>query len=186
MSSSIRSVCLFCSASDRIAPHYLEQGYLLGEMLAKKKLELVFGGGNCGLMGATAKASLAHGGQVTGVFPDVLEGIEPMLPNVTKLIQVPDMHTRKYTMFTLADAFIILPGGFGTMDETFEIITWKQLHTHNKPVIFYNYQGYWDHWLALTRHFIAEGFAQPKSETLYTVVNTLEDIFTTIEHRSLS
>jgi uncharacterized protein (TIGR00730 family) len=175
--SKIRSLCVFCGASNNVAPQYLEEGKKLGKMIAQHGYHLVFGAGDCGIMGATSNAVLDNGGTVTGVFPRVLQGLEKEHSNLTELIIVDDMHTRKMTMFEKSDAFIILPGGFGTMDETFEVITWKQLHTHNKPIIFYNYNGYWNNWTKLTNQFIELGFASKKTSTLYDIVDKLEDIF---------
>lgn len=176
--TSISSVCVFCGASNNVEKNYLNEGYKLGQMIAKKGLHMVYGAGDCGLMGATADGALNAGGTVTGVFPRVLEGLEAEHKQLTETIIVNDMHTRKFSMFERSDAFIILPGGFGTMDETFEVITWKQLHTHNKPIILYNYEGYWDPWITMTEHFINRGFASVRTRTMYDVVDKMEDIFT--------
>ncbi len=174
---TIKSVAVFCGASNNIAEEYLNEGRKLGKMIAKEGYHTVFGAGDCGLMGAVANSALDNGGTVTGVFPRILEGLEKEHATLTELIIVEDMHTRKHTMFEKSDAFIILPGGFGTMDETFEVITWKQLHTHNKPIILYNYKNFWKHWIELTDQFINLGFASKKTRTMYEIVDKLEDIF---------
>jgi len=175
--SGKKSLCVFCGASDNVAAEYLEEGKKLGKMIAERNMHMVFGAGDCGVMGATANGALENGGTVTGVFPRVLDGLEKEHAHLSETIIVDDMHTRKMTMFDKSDAFIILPGGFGTMDETFEVITWKQLNTHDKPVVLYNYNGYWDNWVRLTEQFIDAGFASQKTRTLYDVVDTLEEVF---------
>ncbi|MDB2414589.1 TIGR00730 family Rossman fold protein [Rickettsiales bacterium] len=175
--SDIKSVCVFCGASNNVAKEFLDEGRELGRMIAERGMNMVFGAGDCGVMGATANGALDAGGTVTGVFPRVLDGLEEEHKSLTETIIVDDMHTRKMNMFHKSDAFIILPGGFGTMDETFEVITWKQLHTHNKPIIFYNYNGYWDKWVEMTNHFIDNGFASQQTRTLYDVVDSLEEVF---------
>ena len=149
-------------------------------MIAKNNMHMVYGAGDCGVMGASAEGALSEGGTITGVFPNILKGLEKEHLGLTELIKVDDMHTRKMTMFEKSDAFVILPGGFGTMDETFEVITWKQLHTHNKPIILYNYEGYWDNWSKLADQFIDMGFASEGTRDLYKIVDTLEDIFKNI------
>ena len=130
-----KSLCVFCGASNGVGEDYINVAKDVGKLIAQKGYHMVFGAGDCGLMGASANAALENGGTVTGVFPRVLDGLEKEHMNLTELITVDDMHTRKMTMFNKSDAFVILPGGFGTMDETFEVITWKQLHTHDKPIV---------------------------------------------------
>ena len=176
-----KSLCVFCGASNNVGADFLSEGKKVGKLIADKGYHMVFGAGDCGMMGATANAALENGGTVTGVFPRVLDGLEKEHSKLTELITVDDMHTRKMLMFNKADAFIILPGGFGTMDETFEVITWKQLHTHDKPVVFYNYKGYWDKWEQLTNHFLAEGFAGEKVRSMYKIANTLAEVFALLE-----
>ena len=173
----VKSVCVFCGASNNVAKDFLEEGKLLGKMIADKGYHMVFGAGDCGMMGAVSNSVLANGGTVTGVYPRVLDGLEKAQTNLTELIIVDDMHTRKHTMFDKSDAFIILPGGFGTMDETFEVITWKQLNTHNKPIILYDYKNFWKNWIALTDQFIDLGFASQKTRSMYEIVDNLEDVF---------
>lgn len=178
---AIKSVCVFCGASNAAPKEHLEAGTKVGNMIAENGYRLVYGGGDCGVMGTTANGVLAAGGKVIGVFPRVLEGLEEEHKGLHETIIVDDMHTRKMTMFNNSDAFIVLPGGFGTMDETFEVITWKQLHTHEKPVIICNYKHYYDHWEAMTDHFISMGFAAPRTRQLYDIVDTIEDVFTVLK-----
>lgn len=173
----IRSVCVFCGASNNAPQQHLDAAEEVGRMIAQRGFRLVYGAGDCGLMGKVANGALNTGGKVLGVFPRVLDGLEEEHKHLTETIVVDDMHTRKMTMFTRSDAFIVLPGGFGTMDETFEVITWKQLHTHNKPIVICNYKGYFDHWIAMTDHFINEGFAGKNTRAMYDVVDNLEGIF---------
>lgn len=173
----IKSVCVFCGASNTAPKEHLDAGEQLGKMIAGHGYHLVYGAGDCGLMGKVADGVLDSGGTVTGVFPRVLEGLEEEHKRLTETIVVDDMHTRKMTMFNKSDAFIVMPGGFGTMDETFEVITWKQLHTHDKPIVICNHKGYFDYWIALTDHFIRHGFASQRTRTMYDVVETLEEIF---------
>lgn len=175
--NKIKSVCVFCGASNNVAKDFLEEGARLGKMIADKGYHMVFGAGDCGMMGAVANAALDNKGTVTGVYPRVLDGLEKAHSSLTELIIVDDMHERKHTMFDKSDAFIILPGGFGTMDETFEVITWKQLNTHNKPIILYDYKNYWKNWIELTDQFIDMGFASQKTRSMYEVVGNMEDIF---------
>lgn len=177
MSNEIKSVCVFCGASNAVNKEFFEVGRTLGNMIAERGLHMVYGAGDCGVMGATADGALEKGGTVTGVFPLILEGLEAEHKGLTETLIVEDMHTRKMAMFEKSDAFIILPGGFGTMDETFEVITWKQLKTHTKPVILYNYKGYWDHWIKMTEHFIEHGFASQRTRSMYDVVDTIDDVF---------
>lgn len=174
--TQIRSVCVFCGASNKIAQHYLDEGKEIGHMLADNNIRMVFGAGDCGLMGATANGALENNGYVLGVYPDTLNGIEAEHMHLSEIIHVSNMHIRKMVMFEKSDAFLILPGGFGTMDETFEIITWKQLHTHDKPIIIYNYRGYWDEWVKLANQFIDEKFADESVRDLFIVANQREDI----------
>jgi hypothetical protein len=172
-----KSICVFCGSSNKVNQEFLDEGKKLGKLLAQKNYHMVFGAGDCGIMGSTANSALDNGGTVTGVYPRILKGLEEEHTKLTELITVDDMHTRKMTMFNKSDAFVILPGGFGTMDETFEVITWKQLHTHEKPVILYNYKGYWDNWVKMTDKFIELGFASQDTRNLYNVVDNIEDIF---------
>lgn len=173
----INSVCIFCGASNNVNGIYLEEGKKLGKRLAEEKYHMVFGAGDCGVMGATAGGALNNGGTVTGVFPRVLDGLEEEHKELTETIIVDDMHTRKMEMFNKSDAFVIMPGGFGTMDETFEVITWKQLMTHNKPIIMYNFNNYWKSWVEMTNHFIDEGFASQQTRGLYEVVDSMDQVF---------
>jgi uncharacterized protein (TIGR00730 family) len=171
-----KSVCVFCGASNNVDKKFLEVGAAFGEILAKKGVTLVYGGGDCGVMGAIANATMKHGGHVTGVFPVNLRHIENEHQNLTEIVIVDTMHERKQGMFDRADAFIVFPGGFGTMDETFEILTWKQLRLHHKPVVIFNYEKYWDPLMQLMKNIIDNKFAAPETAGYYVMVEKLEAI----------
>jgi len=175
-----KSVCVFCGASNNVAKHFLDIGAEFGKILAQNDVTLVYGGGDCGIMGAVANATMQTGGHVTGVFPVSLRNIENEHASLSEIIIVDTMHARKQCMFERSEAFIVFPGGFGTMDEMFEIITWKQLLMHNKPVIIFNYQGYWDPLIALMENIIANGFAKREVKEFYRVVDNVEDILTVL------
>jgi uncharacterized protein (TIGR00730 family) len=174
--TDIRSLCVYCGSSDLGPPSHRLAAAKLGEILAKEGVELVFGGGRVGLMGVIADSTLSNGGRVTGIIPDHLIRAEVGHGNVSELIVVDSMHVRKETMFQRSDAFAILPGGPGTLDETFEILTWKQLRLHDKPVVVVNIDGYWGPLEELLDHMIAQGFAQPAHRKLFTVVTRIEDV----------
>ena len=150
--------------------------------MAANKTALVFGGGKVGLMGACSDAVLAGSGHVIGVIPEFLRDKELAHKGAQEMIVVPDMHTRKRIMFERADAFCILPGGIGTLDEFFEIITWRQLHRHNKPIVVLNTSGYWDHMQGLLQTIIARGFAHEGHSHLVDFVAKPEDVIVLIEH----
>ncbi len=171
-----KSVCVFCGASNNIPKKFLDIGAEFGKILAARGITLVYGGGDCGVMGAVANATMRHGGHVTGVFPVSLRNIENEHQSLTEIIIVNTMHERKQNMFERSDAFIVFPGGFGTMDEMFEILTWKQLLLHDKPVIIFNYQHYWDPLIKLMHNIIETGFAKPETATYFHVVTELEQI----------
>jgi len=152
-----------------------------GKILADKNIALVYGGGQVGIMGILADAVLSAGGSVTGIIPEFLFEKEIGKGDLTDLVRVGSMHERKQKMAELSDAFVALPGGFGTMDETFEILTWRQLALHNKPTIIADIDGYWQPLITLMDHIIDEGFASTDNRQLYSVVSTVEDILPAIE-----
>jgi uncharacterized protein (TIGR00730 family) len=173
----VRTMCVFCGASNDVPKQYLEAGAKLGAMMADRGTRLVYGGGDCGVMGAVANSVMKAGGYVTGVFPISLRNIENEHQSLNEIILVGTMHERKQCMFERSDAFVVLPGGFGTMDEMFEILTWKQLLLHNKPIIILNYDHYWDPLVNLMKNIIANGFARAETVTYFKVVETVEEIF---------
>ncbi|MQP64805.1 TIGR00730 family Rossman fold protein [Niveispirillum sp. SYP-B3756] len=179
--SNIRSVCVYCGSSNYVDEAYKQAAKQTGHLLAAAGLDLVYGGGNVGLMGITADAALAAGGRVIGIIPDHIQKFEVDHTGLTELHVVDSMHTRKRMMVERSDAFIVLPGGIGTLDEMFEIITWRQLQLHAKPVIIVNINGFWDPLLALMDHMQATGFMRKPnlpgaSSQLFQIVNDVESI----------
>lgn len=171
------SICVFCGAQNAVPQENLDMARQLGLDLAAAGKQLVYGGGDCGLMGAVANGTLEGGGRVVGVFPRSLGRIEVEHRGLSQMHMVDTMHERKQIMYDNADAFVILPGGFGTMDEMFEVITWRQIKIHSKQTIIYNFNGYWDHLIKLMDNIIETGFAKEINRTFYTVVNTKEELY---------
>lgn len=172
-----RAICVFCGAQNAVPQEHLDMAFQLGQDMANANKQLVYGGGDCGLMGAVANGVLQGGGQAIGVFPRSLGRIEVEHKGLTKMHMVDSMHERKQIMYDHADTFVILPGGFGTLDEMFEVITWRQIKIHEKHVIIYNHLGYWDHLITLMENIIESGFAKPVNREFYTVVNTKEELY---------
>ena len=154
----MKTLCVFCGSSPGTRPTYAQAARSLGETLAERGLGLVYGGGKVGLMGELADAVLAKGGKVTGVMPDFLAAKEIAHPNLTELRLVASMHERKALMAKLADGFIMLPGGFGTLEEFMEVLTWAQLGLHNKPLGLLNVEGYYNSLLSFFDHAVKEEF----------------------------
>jgi uncharacterized protein (TIGR00730 family) len=174
--ASIASVCVYCGSSLGTNPRHAEAARQLGAELAGGGIRLVYGGGRIGLMGQLADAVLAGGGQVIGVIPEHLQVQEKGHRGVTELHVVGSMHERKNLMFELSDAFVIMPGGFGTLDEAFEMLTWRQLQLHDKPILFVNIGGYWTLLDKLVDQFIGEGFARASSRRLFMMVDAVADV----------
>lgn len=182
--SKIANVCVYCGSGPGIDPVYASAAHTLGRLLAESNVGLVYGGGSLGLMGITAKATLEHGGQVTGIIPDFLIKQEMMLEDVQELIVTKDMHERKMAMFERSDAFVALPGGVGTLEELIEMSTWRQLGRHTKPIILANVAGFWDPLLDLLDHMRGQEFIRSNLEVHLDVVNRPEDILPTIVART--
>jgi uncharacterized protein (TIGR00730 family) len=151
-------------------PVYRQTAELVGKTLAEKNIRLIYGGGANGLMGVVADAVIKSGGAVTGVIPEFLKTRERMHDQVSELIVTDSMHARKQIMFAQADAFWILPGGFGTFDETMEILTWKQLGQHKKPILLVNVDGWGDAMVAMLDTAVSQGFASAEARALFQVV----------------
>lgn len=151
--------------------------FLLGERLAEKKITLVYGGGHTGLMGAIADGALGKKGKVIGVIPRSLVELELAHQGLDELHVVKSMHERKAKMESLAQAFIILPGGFGTLDEMFEILTWAQLGFHHKPVILLNDQGYFDHLIRFVEKCVEQQFVSPEHAQLLRIETSIDRLF---------
>lgn len=165
----MKSICVFCGSSSGKSPAYEEAARATGQALAGAALRLVYGGGNVGLMGIVADAVLAAGGEVTGVMPQALFEREIAHPGVSDMRVVGSMHERKETMAALADGFIALPGGAGTLEEIFEQWTWSQLGIHGKPCGFLNVNGYFDPLLGMIQRMVAEGFLAPAFASMLAV-----------------
>lgn len=172
----IKRVCVYCGAAGNVEESYRAAAIRMGSLLAENGLGLVYGGGRVGLMGLMADSALAHGGEVTGVIPAHLHEREIGHTGLTQLRVVGSMHERKQTMFELADAFAILPGGFGTLEEALECITWRQLGLHDKPILLIDVQDYWVPLLRLFEHVIDSGFAPLDARSLYQVLGRIEDL----------
>ena len=154
----MKAVCVYCGSSLGARSAYSDRAALLGTRLAREGLSLVYGGGNVGLMGIAADAALAAGGEVIGVIPEQLVGWEVAHRGLTRLEVVATMHERKARMFDLSDAFVALPGGFGTLDEMFEMLTWRQLGLGDKPCAFLDVDGYYAPLMAMLDRMLSEGF----------------------------
>lgn len=165
--AGLRAVCVFCGSQPGVRAEYRDAAHALGTWLAQHGIEVVFGGGHVGLMGALADAALAAGGRVTGVIPEHLMRPELAHRGLSELIVVDTMHTRKRTMAQRADAFIVLPGGYGTFEEMFEMITWLQLRLQSKPVGLLDVAGYFDRLTDFLRHAADEGFVRAEHRDLW-------------------
>ena len=181
MSRYPRAVCVYCGSLSGGNPAWQAAAVELGAGLAARGIDLVYGGGNIGLMRATADAAMAAGGRVIGVIPRDLEAREQGHRAVSELHVVESMHERKLLMAKLSDAFVALPGGLGTLDETFEILTWRQLRFHDKPIVLADIAGYWQPLLDLVEAQIACGFVDPAHRALMTVVRSTDGIFAALE-----
>ncbi len=168
-------MAVYCGSADGTNPAFLEEARALGASIAARGLGMVYGGANVGLMGAVADSALAGGAEVIGVLPAVLEGREIAHTGLTALELVPTMHERKARMTELADAFLVLPGGYGTLDELLEAVTWAQLGLHAKPVILINTAGYWDGLLAFLDSTVAAGFLKQQNRELLRVAANAEE-----------
>jgi hypothetical protein len=169
--NKFRRVAVYCGSADGNVPAYLADAWALGQEIAAAGMGLVYGGANVGLMGAVADAALAGGAEVVGVLPEVLAGREIAHASLTRLETVATMHQRKARMVALADAFLILPGGYGTLDELLEIVTWSQLRLHAKPCILINTAGYWNGLLAFLDSTVAAGFLKRENRRLLQVAS---------------
>ncbi|WP_431858596.1 TIGR00730 family Rossman fold protein [Azospirillum sp.] len=175
------SVCVYCGSSSRVADVHKAAAHALGAGLAERGIRLVYGGGRVGLMGILADAAIAGHGEVVGIIPEHIKVMEVEHTGLAELHVVDSMHTRKRMMVERSDAFIVLPGGMGTLDEAFEVLTWKQLRLHDKPVVIVDVEGYWAPLLALIENMVEEGFCREEHRRLFTVVNRVEDVFAALE-----
>lgn len=172
----LRSICVYCGSATGNDPSYARDAKALAQIFIHHNIRLVNGGGQIGLMGVMADAMLAGGGECTGVIPYSLKTKEIAHTGMTELIVTPDMHSRKLMMVNMSDAFIAFPGGFGTLDEVFETLTWAQLRLHQKPVILYNPSGYFNALLLQADHMVKEGFLNPNSRSLLMATDDLQSL----------
>jgi uncharacterized protein (TIGR00730 family) len=177
----VRRICVFCGASPGRVPGYLELAASVGAGLAERGIGVVYGGGRVGLMGALADAALAAGGEVVGVIPRRLVDRELAHPGLTELRVVGSLHERKAQMSDLADGFIALPGGLGTLEELAEVVSWAQLELHTKPIGLLGRDGYWEPLLGWLDHAVAEGFVAPRHRRLVAIDPDLDALLARFE-----
>lgn len=179
--TSVKTVCVYCGSAGAVDPAFRDAATALGKLIADAGMDLVYGGGRVGLMGLVADGVMTNGGRVTGIIPEFLDKYEVGHTGLSELIVVDTMHTRKKLMMDRADAFVVLPGGFGTLEELFEVLTWKQLRLHDKPILLLDLpgtdgRGFWQPLTALLGHLIAEKFAKPEMAALWQIVNSLDGV----------
>ena len=172
--NNIESICVFCGSRSGLKSRYKDAAVQLGYLIAEKGLTLVYGGGNIGLMGAIASSAQTANCNILGVIPEHLMKKEVGKTNLKNLRVTDNMHERKSLMYDKSDAFIVLPGGVGTLDEFFEILTWSQLNLHKKPIVLINTDSFWDPLLNLIKHQIHLGFMDQSINSLFTAVPTPE------------
>ena len=177
----MKRITVFCGSSSGTDAIFLTQATKLGQTLAKKNIELVYGGANVGLMGAVAYGAINHGGKVIGVLPIFLQSKELAHNNLTKLILVDTMHERKTKMNDLSDGVIALPGGFGTLEELFEMLTWAQLGLHKKPIGILNTNGFYDALLVLIQTMVDKGFLKPSNQQMLLISDTIDELLIKME-----
>jgi len=179
------SVCVYCGSRFGTSADFKAQATNLGQRIAGEKWRLVYGAGDVGLMGAVARAAQGAGATTFGVIPTHLLRAEVGKTDLTHFVITENMHERKKVMFMNSDAIVVMPGGAGSMDEFFEVLTWAQLDLHNKPIILMNVAGYWDPLIGLIDHMIANGFADPSLADLFTITQSAQETITAIKGKTL-
>lgn len=179
--TKIKSLGVFCGSASGNNPAYIESARTLGTLLGENGIRLVYGAGHVGMMGAVAEATLKAGGQVTGIINELLQSREEQKLELSELQILPSLHIRKNALFDSSDAFCILPGGIGTLDEVFEIVTLKQLGEHVKPIVMCNVNGFWEPYRRIIDSLIHEGFVKPSDAGLVTYVDRAEDVLPAVE-----
>lgn len=174
-SSGIGSICLFCGSSNQAAEDHLEAAADFGRTLAAAGVRLVYGGGGVGLMGEAARAAHSAGGSVLGVIPEFLQ-VREVRYDAVETVVVPNMHERKRIMFEQSDAFAVFPGGIGTLEEAIEILSWRRLGLHDKPVVFFNLGGFWEPLFALLHHTVDQGLSPGWLGKTWGVADRVEDV----------
>lgn len=182
--NKIRSIGVYCGSSRGTDPAFERDAIALADIFLAQGIRLINGGGSIGLMGVMADRMMNGGGEAIGVIPISLKEKEIAHTGMTELIVVPDMHSRKLTIVNMSDAFIALPGGFGTMDEVFETLTWAQLHLHQKPILLYNPQGYYNLLLAQADHMVTTGFLSQVSRQLLMSTADLDEVIPLLKNFS--
>ena len=175
--SAIRNVAVFCASAEGSQPIYRQAAEELGRALATRGLGLIYGGAKVGLMQAVAGAALAAGGHVVGVIPEVLVDLEVAHQGLSELHVTSTMHTRKALMGERSDAFVVLPGGFGTFEELFEVLAWQTLKLHTKPILLLNTAGFYDGLLRFLDHCTSEGMLPPHKRRILLVADTVDEVF---------
>lgn len=170
------NICVFSGSSPSTSSDLLAMAERIGAMIAARRMGMIYGGGSTGMMGASASGAMSHGGKVHGIIPRFLQNLEVANEEISQLTITENMHQRKQMMYEQADAFIVLPGGFGTMEEMIEVLTWCQLKVLNKPIYIFNPDSYWDHMLAMFNHAASSGFIRPQHLSLIQPLETLNDV----------
>lgn len=177
----IKSLGVFCGSAEGKNPRYIKDALQLGKILAENNIRLIYGAGHVGMMGAVAKGALSAGGTVVGIINTLLQDREQQIFKLSELKIFPSLHIRKDAMLESSDAFCVLPGGIGTLDEIFEVMTLKQLGEHHKPIILYNAEGFWEPLRKTINSLIDAGYIRPEHAQLLTYIDNIEDILPTIE-----
>lgn len=177
----ITSVSVYCGTAENIDPSYKRAAARLGAIFAENGIRLVYGGGRAGLMGIVADACFRGGGEVVGIIPEHVQETEELNQDVTEMHIVDSFHTRKRLMAEKSSGFVVLPGGFGTLDEAFEALTWKYAGLHDKPVVFLNVEGFYAPLLQTIDHMVATGFSQPWHRGLFQVAATPEEVLPALD-----
>ena len=174
--TEIKNVCVYCGSSSRVDDAFKEAATKMGALIAAEKWGVVYGGGRVGLMGLVADSAMGAGGEVIGIIPSHIEEREVQHDELTELHVVDTMHVRKQMMVDRSQAFVILAGGLGTLDELFELLTWKQLGLHDKPIVIVNINGYWTKLLSAINNIADEGFMRQEDKGMFVVVDTVEEV----------
>jgi uncharacterized protein (TIGR00730 family) len=172
----VKTVCVFCGAKMGVRKEIWELVRETGKMLAKNGIRVVCGGADCGLMKMVVEGAAAEGGEVIGIFPEILDGMEVPHPKLTELIRTPNLTTRKQKMIDLSDAFLIFPGGYGTLDEILEVAVLRRLNVNRKQIILFNCNGFWDFTLKQMERMIADGFVAPGQANPFTTVSNFDEL----------
>ncbi len=181
----IKRICVYCGSSDKTASVYLDAAYQMGQVIAAAQLTLVYGAGKTGMMGAVANGVLEAGGEVWGIMPKIFDLPHLAHADLQRYEVVDTMHARKARMAELADGFIALPGGFGTFEELFEIITWVQIGLHQKPIGLLNTQGYYNHLMAMIEHADTEGFVYSEHKQIFTQAEEPAELLEALQQHRL-